>query len=95
MQLRGLVALLDLVVQHRAAFVQRDDGVVRQLAFALAAGRHERERDLEFAGAGAERALGGDVAARAEHIRLAQAGDLVRRLRRTPVVELRDADARD
>ena len=89
-QLRRLVAPLDLVVQHGAALIQRDDRVVRQLALALAAGRHERERDLEFAGAGAERALGRDVTARAEHIRLAQAGDFIGGLRRSPVVELRD-----
>ena len=30
------------------------------------------------------------VTARAEHIRLAQAGDFIRRLRRAPVVELGD-----
>ena len=75
----GFVALLDLVMQYRAAFIQRDDGVVGQFALALAAGRHERERDLEFAGAGAERVLRRDVAARAEHVRLAQAGDFVGR----------------
>ena len=89
-QLRRLVAPLDLVVQHCAAFIQRDDRVVRQLALALATGRHERERNLEFAGASAERAFGGNVTACTEHIRLAQAGDLIGSLRRSPVVELRD-----
>jgi hypothetical protein len=90
MQFRGFVALLDLVVKHRAAFVQRDDRVVREFPLALAAGRHERESDLEFAGARAECSFRRPVSPRTQHVRLAQAGDFVRGLRGAAVVELCD-----
>ena len=90
MHLRRRAPLLELVVQHGAVLVQRHDGVVRQLLLAQAAGLHELERDLELAAAGAKRALGGDMAAHAEHVGLAQAGNLVGRLRGARVVELCD-----
>jgi hypothetical protein len=88
-EFHGRAPLLELIVQHGAVLVERDDRVVRQLLLAQPAGLHELERDLEFAAARAEGAFRGQVAARAEHVGLAQAGELVRSLRGARVVELR------
>jgi len=66
-----------LIVQRGGVFVERDDGVVRQLIVGLATGGAERGVNFKFAGAGTERALGGTVAPGAEYVGLAQTFELV------------------
>jgi hypothetical protein len=85
--LRCCGALQHLVVQDGAAFVERDDGVVRQLLLAQAAGLQELELDLELAGARAERPGRGKVAHRAQAAGFTHADQLVRRLDGTLVID--------
>ena len=87
MPLARRVLLQHLVVQHGAARVQRDDGVVRQLLLALPASLEERQLDFEFRGARREGTPGGQVPAGAEPARLAQARQFVGRLDGTCIVQ--------
>src|SRR6185312_10291873 len=75
--LGGPRMLEDLVVQDGAVLVQGDDGVVRQVLLARAAGGEERELDLELGRASLEGTGGGELTPGAETARLAQAGELV------------------
>src|ERR687897_1823331 len=79
-----------LIVQHRSALVEGNNGVVRQLLLALAAGVHEGQRYLEFAASLAEGIRSREMTAHPESIGLTHAVQLVRRFCGAAVVEARD-----
>src|SRR5213082_2036447 len=79
--------LQHLVVQHRAAGIQRDDGVVGQLLLALPAALEECQLDPELRGARRKGALRRPVAARTEPAGLAEAVELVGRFDRARKIQ--------
>src|SRR5690606_33846148 len=87
---RGRHAVAVHVVQHRAVLVEGDDVAVGQVVRVLSRRLAIGEVDAELARAGAERALGGAMAADAMPGRLAHHRDLVRRLVRAVVFEVVD-----
>ena len=82
------VLLQDLVMQHRRAFVQRDDRVVRQFLLAQSACLEEGKLYLELRGTSFERPGGCKMPAGTESARLPQARQLVRALRGALVIEV-------
>ena len=81
-------------MQHRGAFIERDDGVVRQLVFTLAAGSQIGELNLEFAVALRESPCGSEMPAYTEAIRLAQALELIGFLMARTIIETAHESAR-
>ncbi len=76
-----------LIVQHGAAFVQRDDRVVRQLLLTQSAGTQESELDVELGAAVLECSQRGPVTEYAETAGFPQALDLIRQLGGARIVQ--------